>query len=33
MATGWWVRIVIDPETGSLEGGAPGPTGGFAEGY
>jgi hypothetical protein len=33
MAIGWWVGIVIDPETGSLEGGAPGRCGGYAEGY
>lgn len=32
-AIGWWVGIVIDPETGSLEGGAPGPIGAYAEGY
>ena len=33
MAIGWWVGIVIDPETGTFEGGAPGRTGGYAEGY
>jgi gamma-glutamyltranspeptidase/glutathione hydrolase len=33
MAIGWWVGIVIDPETGGLEGGAPGRSGGYAEGY
>jgi gamma-glutamyltranspeptidase/glutathione hydrolase len=33
MAIGWWVGIVIDPETGTLQGGAPGRSGGYAEGY
>ena len=33
LARGWWVGIVIDPETGSLDGGAPQLFGGYVDGY
>ncbi len=33
LVRGWWVGIVIDPETGVLQGGAPRLLGGYAVGY
>ncbi len=33
LVRGWWVGIVIDPPTGTLEGTASRLSGGYAEGY
>ena len=30
---GYWIGIVVDPETGALQGAAPGLVAGWAEGY
>jgi gamma-glutamyltranspeptidase/glutathione hydrolase len=33
LVRGWWVGIVLNPQTGTLEGAAPRLLGGYAEGY